>query len=147
MAAKATDVLHALLRGELAAARTYEQALQHVDDGPEGKKLRRIQHDHHKAAATLQRHILQQGGAFENNSGVWGKFTRAVESIAQLFGNTAALKALKEGEELGIREYEAALQCKDLPPACRAVIESTLLRRTRAHLPILDRLMERTHEA
>src|SRR5262249_6292936 len=147
MPAKATDILNALLRGELAAAKTYEQALQHAGDEPEAKKLRRIQHDHHKAATTLQRNILQQGGSPENNSGVWGKLASAVESMAQLIGNTAALKALKEGEELGVKQYEVALKRTDLPAACKTVIQSTLLRRTQAHIPILDHLIERNHEA
>jgi hypothetical protein len=58
-----------------------------------------------------------------------------------VFGNTAALKALKEGEEQGIADYESALDDDDLPADCKQMIQSTLLPRTRAHIPVLDHLM------
>jgi len=65
-----------------------------------------------------------------------------VEGAAKLFGNKAAIKALKEGEEHGIKEYEKALEDDELPPECKALIRTRLLPQTQAHIPVLDRLME-----
>ena len=53
----------------------------------------------------------------------------------------AALKALKEGEEHGIKDYESALHGPDLPAECKSLIQSSLLPRCRSHVPVLDRLM------
>lgn len=59
-----------------------------------------------------------------------------------MFGNTAALKALKEGEEHGVKSYEDALADDDLPAECKELIRIRLLPQTRAHVAVLDRLME-----
>jgi hypothetical protein len=57
-----------------------------------------------------------------------------------LLGNTTAVKALKEGEERGIKDYEKALHEGNLAEDCQAVVR-TLLPRTRAHLEALNRLL------
>ena len=61
------------------------------------------------------------------NSGAWGSFAAAIEGTAKIFGNTAAINILKEGEQLGIDEYEEALHDDALGPKCRALITTTLL--------------------
>jgi uncharacterized protein (TIGR02284 family) len=141
-AAHATDTLNSLLRGELSATETYQQALERIGDEPGAGDLRRIHREHREAANTIRQHIHHHGGDPDQGSGAWGAFAKAVEGTAKLFGNTAALKALKEGEEHGVKEYEEALKDADLAPDCVALIRSTLLPQTRAHIPVLDRLME-----
>ncbi len=136
------DILNRLLRGELAATETYQQALAKVGDEPGGAELRRMESDHRDAANVLRQHIIQRSGQPDSSSGVWGMWAQAVTGTAKLFGNTAALKALKEGEEHGIKEYEDALEDKDLDQECKTLIRSTLLPRQRAHLAVLDRLIE-----
>src|SRR3954453_14915941 len=135
------ETLNSLLRGELAATETYQQALAKVGDEPGTSDLRRIHHEHRSAANTLRQHVHQHGGQPDQDSGAWGAFAKAVEGTAKLFGNAAALKALKEGEEKGLSDYESALKDPDLHPDCRDLIQNTLLPQTRAHIPVLDRLM------
>ena len=138
---KTVDVLNSLLRGELAATETYQQALAKVSDEPGAHELRRIHVEHRDAANTLRKHVHSHGGKPDQGSGAWGTFAKAIEGTAKLFGSTAALKALKEGEEQGIKSYEKALENADLQPDCQDLIRVTLLPQTRAHIPILDRLM------
>jgi uncharacterized protein (TIGR02284 family) len=136
-----TDTLNRLLRGELAATETYQQALAKVGNESGAQELRQIHHEHRDAANTLRQHVHEHGGKPDQGSGAWGGFAKSVEGAAKLFGNASALKALKEGEEHGIKDYEAALGEKDLPEDCKSLIRSTLLPRCRGHIPVLDRLM------
>ena len=62
------------------------------------------------------------------------------QGTATLLGNAAALKALKEGEESGVKSYESALK-NELPAECKDLIRNTLLPQTKAHIAALDRLL------
>ena len=135
------DTLNSLLRGEISATETYQQAMAKVGSEAGAADLRRIHEEHREAANTLRQHVHSHGGQPDQGSGAWGAFAKTVEGGAKLFGNAAAIKALKEGEEHGIKEYEEALQDADLPAECRTLISSQLLPRTRAHIPVLDRLI------
>jgi uncharacterized protein (TIGR02284 family) len=137
----ATGTLNKLLRGEISAIETYQQALAKLDDTSHAADVRRIHDEHIDAANILRRHIHEHGGQPDKGSGAWGAFAKAVEGTAKLFGNAAALKALKEGEEQGISDYESALNDDGLPADCKNLIQTKLLPRTRAHLPVLDHLM------
>lgn len=135
------DTLNALLRGELSATETYQQAIESAGDEPGGAELRRVHADHRDAANTLRQHIRHHGGVPDQGSGAWGTFAKFVEGTAKLFGDTAAIKALKEGEEHGQKSYEEALQDDELHADCRALISTTILPQTREHIATLDRLM------
>jgi len=133
--------LNSLLRGELAATETYQQAMAQIGDGQGATELRQLRDEHRTAANAIRQHIHDLGGKPDQDSGAWGAFAKAVEGSAKLFGNTAALKALKEGEEHGISAYERVLQDDAVPAVCKNAIQSTLLPQARAHLQTLDRLM------
>jgi len=136
------DTLNQLLRGEIAATETYQQALAKVVDEPGAESLRQIHREHREAANTLRQHVHHHGGKPDQDSGAWGAFAKTVTGTAKVFGNAAALKALKEGEEHGIKSYEDALKDQQLPADCQALIRSTLLPQTRAHIPALDRMLQ-----
>src|SRR5947209_3322440 len=138
--ATSTDTLNSLLRGELAATETYQQAMAKCGNEPGAAELRRIHDEHREMANTLRQHIHKVGGKPDQGSGAWGAFAKAVEGTAKALGTDAALKALKEGEEHGLKEYEAALK-NGLPTECTALIESKLLPQAHEHIPTLDRLM------
>src|SRR5262249_23191335 len=104
--------------------------------------LQRIRDDHRRAANTLREHIHYLGGHPDRGSGVWGTFAKAVAATAKVFGNHAAMSALKEGEEYGIRQYERSLAEEQLPLECRDLVSSLLLPQTRAHVPVLNQLMD-----
>jgi uncharacterized protein (TIGR02284 family) len=139
-----TNVLNSLLRGEMSAIETYRQAIEKLGDvqDPWVEELRAFQRDHRDAADALWHHVEQHGGKPSESSGPWGAFAKAVEGTAKLLGNTAALKALKEGEEHGLKDYEDALEDEHLPADCQALIRG-LIPKQRAHITTIDRLMER----
>ena len=136
------SVLNSLLRGELAATETYQQALEKLKEDPSSEVLRHMHTQHREAANVLRQHIHQYGGQPDQGSGAWGTWAKFVAGTAKLFGNTAALKALKEGEEHGIKEYEEALAEDTVPTECKTLIQSRLLPQTRNHISALDRIME-----
>lgn len=139
----ATDTLNSLLRGEIAATETYQQALEKVGDEPGAAELRRIHAEHRDAANTLRQHVRRHGGEPDHGSGAWGTFASAFEGSAKLFGNATALRALRQGEESGLSSYEDALGDDSLPADCQDYIRGTLLPQTREHIATLDRIIER----
>jgi len=134
--------LNSLLRGELSATETYQQAMEKLKDAPGNSQLRQMHVEHREAANTLRQHVHGCGGKPDQGSGAWGTWAKLVEGTAKVFGNKAALKALKEGEEHGLKEYEAALKDDSLPAECRTLVQSQLLPQTRNHIAALDRLMD-----
>jgi uncharacterized protein (TIGR02284 family) len=136
-----TDTLNGLLRGELAATETYQQALAQVGDEPGAADLRRIHAEHREAANTLRQHVHSHGGKPDQGSGAWGGFAKFIEGTAKLFGDATALRALKQGEERGVNDYESAMKDPDLPSDCRTLISTKLLPQTREHVASLDRII------
>jgi len=133
-------IFNKLLRGEISAAETYRQALDKLGNEAAGADLKRIHVEHREAANDIRKHIHDLGGKPDQDSGAWGAFAKAVEGTAKVFGNAAAIKALKEGEEQGISDYEKALQQSELGSTCRTLV-SRLLTQTRSHTAPLDRLL------
>jgi uncharacterized protein (TIGR02284 family) len=134
--------MQSLLRGEISAVETYDMALDKVEDEPGAQELRRIQADHQEAVSVLRQRVALEGETPDDGSGAWGAFAKTVQGTANVFGNHAALKALKEGEEHGLKEYRSALSNDDTPPDLSRVIESELLPRQERHIRTLDALME-----
>jgi uncharacterized protein (TIGR02284 family) len=135
------ETLNSLLRGELAATETYQQAIAKMDGTSHAGGLRRMHIEHREAANTLRKHVHECGGKPDQGSGAWGAWAKLVEGTAKVFGHNAALKALKEGEEQGVKDYEAALQDGELADECRSLISTKLLPQTREHIAALDRMM------
>jgi len=140
MAATQIDTLNSLLRGEISATETYNQALEKFSGRPEETELRRLRDEHRTAANTLRQHVHHHAGDPDTGSGMWGAWAKLVEGAAKLFGDSAALKALKEGEEHGINSYRSALD-EDMPADCKTLIRTQLLPQSEAHVAVLDRFL------
>jgi uncharacterized protein (TIGR02284 family) len=142
--------LNSLLRGEIAACETYRQAIDTVGDGGRTTAngvdlLREIEGEHGRAAAALRDRIRQLGGEPSESSGAWGAWAQIVQGTANLFGDTSALKTLKEGEEHGLKDYEEAVD--DLDAASRTLIAGELIPRQQRHVGLIDQLMNATARA
>ena len=133
--------LNSLLRGEIAATETYQQAIANLDATALAGGLRRMHAEHRESANLLRLLVRQCGGTPDHSSGTWGLWAKFVEGAAGLFGADAALEALEEGEERGVADYEAALQDDELPAPAKALIRDRLLPQTRAHIEALERMM------
>jgi hypothetical protein len=137
-----TQVLNTLLRSELAVTETYQEAMTILGHSPGAMDLRRIHDEHREAANTLRLHIRDVGGDPEHSSGPWGCWADVIEETARTLGPRTCAEALKDGEEIGVAEYEGALQNEHLPADCKALIDNTLLPHTREHIATLERIIE-----
>jgi hypothetical protein len=137
------EELNKCLRSELSAMETYRQALEktRAQYGQDTKieQLSQILKDHQEAAARLRPLIEQQGAMPSNDSGAWGAWSKTVMAAAKLFGDKPALKALKEGEESGLKEYQRIAQNAG---ASTENIVSSFVARQQHHIWNLDRLIE-----
>jgi rubrerythrin len=144
MAMNAND-LNSCLRGELAAAETYEQALNKMQKeygtDPKFQQLAEIKRHHQDAASKLKSLIQQHGGTPQTDSGAWGAWSNTVMGAARLFGDRSALKALKEGEESGIKQYQGILDDANVPADVRNTI-GNLMQRSQEHVRQLDQMMD-----
>ncbi|MGH8479979.1 MAG: DUF2383 domain-containing protein, partial [Gammaproteobacteria bacterium] len=140
------DEMNKLLKSELSAIEVYQQALDKDDPNPEHvpaiDELSAILDDHQRAASRIEAAIRQKGGEPVHSSGGWGTWSKIVMGTAQLFGDKAALKALKEGEESGLKEYEDVLGDTGIPQDQKTLI-GDLLASQRMHVQTLDGLMSR----
>ena len=134
------DALNKLLRGELSAVETYDQAIGKFENKPGANDLRRIREEHNRAAGEIRNRVAQFGGKPSESSGAWGTFATAVTGAAKAMGPETVLAALKKGEEHGISEYEEALNNKDVNAECKELFRSDLLPKCRTHVSELDRL-------
>ncbi len=139
------ETLNKLLKDELSATETYNQALDKLrDDAGLGsaEPLKPIQQAHQEAVASLQALIQRMGGTPSEDSGSWGTWAKIVQGGANMLGRGAALKALQSGEKSGVEDYEEALQDTELSADARSLIETKLLPAQQAHIRTLDRLLE-----
>lgn len=134
------DVCNSLLRGELSAIETYNQAIEKHTGTPESSELARIRDEHARSVAKLRSNISGMGGTPSTDSGAWGVFAKAVQGTANLFGEDSALAALKQGEEHGRNEYRDALADDEVLAECKELFRSDLLMRVEEHISTLGRL-------
>jgi demethoxyubiquinone hydroxylase (CLK1/Coq7/Cat5 family) len=139
------ETLDKLLKDELSATETYQQALDTLQEDAamaESGYLKPIYEDHKDAVTTIQEQIRQLGGTPSEDSGAWGTWAEIVQGGANMLGKEAALKALQAGEKSGAEDYEEALQEGDLPADVRSLIETKLLPAQQSHIRTLDRLLD-----
>jgi uncharacterized protein (TIGR02284 family) len=146
---EAVQQLNSLLRGEISACETYRMAIDKIQSGDQismdnASILREIERDHGVAAQQLRQRIEQLGGEASNSSGAWGTWAQAVQGTMNLFGDTSALKSLKEGEEHGLKDLSEALDDSGVDTASRELIASQLIPQQQRHVGLIDQLMNVT---
>ncbi len=124
-AEQTVDTLNSFLRGEISAVETYRQAIEKIDDPSLRALLQECSRSHEERVAKLQQRVTLLGGSPSEGSGVWGGFAKVVEAGAKIFGVKAALSALEEGEDHGLRLYKDEMD--KLDPSTRTFVTSELL--------------------
>ncbi len=117
--------LNSFLRGEISAVETYRQALETLTDFNARQNLETCRTSHQQRVELLRQRIMQLGGKPDESSGAWGAFAKAVERSAKAFGDKAAVAALEEGEDHGLRDYRQDVA--KLDPDNRRFVEIELL--------------------
>lgn len=139
---ESVNQLNSLLRGEISAAETYRMAidkLTSVNAAADVGLLREIQEEHGRAAQAMRDRIRELGGDPSDASGAWGVWAKMVQGMADMMGQTPGLKALKEGEEHGLKDYQAATDRVD--PTSRQLIQNQFIPAQQRHIGLLDQLI------
>ncbi len=126
-----------LLRGEISATETYRQAVSSIDSTHK-ILLQEILEEHELSVLSIKKHLLKLGGEHMDNSGVWGVVAQAIEGSATMLGTSATVAALKQGELLGINDYENLLRGESLQPECHLLISKELLPLCKKHVLQLE---------
>jgi len=122
------DQLNSFLRGELSAVETYRMALDKLDSmSPARAEVEACMQSHNERVMALRDAIMQLGGRPAESSGPWGVFAKAVEGTAKVFGDKAAIAALEEGEDHGLRDYKDELDDDDLDFQSKSLLMAQLL--------------------
>lgn len=135
------DTLNSLLRGELSAVDTYDQAMQKFEDSRLLADLQMIRQEHVEAEVILREKVLQMGGEPVESSEPWGACAAAISGDASVVGPATALAALRQGEEHTINEFEDTLKHENVNFDCKNLIRTNLLPVSRKHVAELNRLM------
>lgn len=137
----AVPQLNSLLRGEISAAETYRMAIDRVasDASANAGLLREIQEEHGRAAQAMRDRIRELGGEAVDSSGAWGAWAKTVQATMSLFGDTSSLKALKEGEEHGLKDYNDAAGALDA--TSREMVQNQLIPQQQRHIDLLDQII------
>jgi len=136
-----TEALNALLRGELAAVETYDQAMDKFEDQHVLADLQKIREEHARAVMQLRDKVTHFGGKPPAGSGLWAAFAAVVTAKGKPPGPATALSALRQGEEYGVNQYEDALKNEHVNPECKEMIRVDLLPNCRKHIEELNRLL------
>ena len=124
------DQLNHFLRGEILAVETYDQAVAKATDTGALNVLRENKTSHAGRVDLLRSEVQKLGGKPVDVSGPWGAFAKAIQGGAKLFGESAAIAALEEGEDHGLKVYRD----DDLSPTTKQFVQSKLLpEQTRTH--------------
>jgi uncharacterized protein (TIGR02284 family) len=125
--------LNDLLAGELSAIETYGQALEKVGSDFTAKvDLEQCRAAHQDRARRLSDTVTRLGGTPTRSSGMWGSFSKMVQTGAKALGQSATIAALEEGEDHGVRHYRKAVEKLD-PDTSKFVANDLLPSQIRTH--------------
>jgi uncharacterized protein (TIGR02284 family) len=135
---KVVSNLNSLLRGEISAVETYNQAIKQLAQEPL-EDLIANRNCHSKRVDLLKSNIAQHGATPDATSGMWGSFVKLVEKGAALISVNSVIAALEEGEDRGLKQYRSP---GDLDPSSIQLIQTVLLPR---QLETHERMRDRKH--
>jgi hypothetical protein len=130
-----TEKLNALLRGELAAVNAYQGALRSAEGRAtvDAAEILHFASEHQRTVAALQVAVRDLGGVPASEAGTWGAFA--------LLRDTAWVRELLEGEEAGLRMYQAVNG--DLCRDAQDLVTLELIPRQQKHIADLALIISR----
>jgi uncharacterized protein (TIGR02284 family) len=142
---KSIDVLNSYLRGEISAVETYEMALSKISEPSLRAALTDCLRSHQERVTLLRQRVEKLGGRASEGSGLWGGFTKLIEGGAKVFGTRAALSALEEGEDYGLKMYRDREDRDKIDPESRRLTETQLLTEQEKTHATMSRLKHQIH--
>jgi demethoxyubiquinone hydroxylase (CLK1/Coq7/Cat5 family) len=105
-----SNYLNKILRGEISAVEAYEQVIPYLKNERDRFLLSEIRNEHDRNVEKLRMLVEHSRFAPTEDSGAWGTLVTTFVGAANLVGTTASLKALEEGEEHGLKQYNECLK-------------------------------------
>lgn len=127
-----------LIRGEISAVESFDTVINKIKDVSEVNELSQIRQDHQRAVETLRQYAEWKISGETQSSGPWGTFTTAFAGGASLFGDKAAINALKIGEQHGLNEYREALADDGVRAEVKQLIRTELIPSQERHLAMIE---------
>lgn len=126
-----------ILKGELSAMRAYEQAREILHQ-PNHEEINQFHHDHKEAFKFWKKASNRKDFNESSSAGIWGKVVEGFVGTAKIIGDTTTVKALKKGEEHGLRQYEEMLRREDIPIDYKEKIKKVFIPQTQKHINNLE---------
>ena len=142
--AGAIKLLTELAQLDFDASKTYEEAIEHVDqdDVDVRGELQLFLQDHLRHITAINNLIVQLGGErVEPNRDLKGVLLEGMTKMRSMTGTMGALKAMRMNEKLTNRSYDKALEM-NLPVDVREVVFANL-EDERRHLAAIEMHIER----
>jgi rubrerythrin len=142
------EELNKLVQLDYDASKTYEQALQHIDEGDAEIRadLESFRRDHLRHIEELSAVVEEHGGApLEPGRDVKGVLLEGMTKLRSVTGTLGALKAMRMNEKLTNRSYDRAAEL-ELPAGVRAFVLANLADERR-HLAAIEAHIERLRAA
>jgi hypothetical protein len=101
-------------------------ALEKLEKGSTARgELETCMQSHEARVQLLRDQIRKLGGEPATSSGAWGIFAKIVEGSARAVGDKAAIAALEEGEDHGLKDYKDGVD--KLDSELKTLVRSQLL--------------------
>lgn len=136
------ESINEILRGEISAAEAYDQVFETLDSDVEKSRLNEFRQEHLACVDFWKTQAKMDGTMPETESGIWGKAVEAFVGTSKLFGNTTALRALKEGEEHGLKNYKDLLKREDITPLQKDQIKRQFIPTQEKHINSLNAMIK-----
>ena len=133
--------LKKLIRGEMSAVEAYDQILKKFKDEITRTPINEMRDDHVKAVNELEGQLTSKADE-PSGSGPWGGFTRTFVGTAKLLGDKTALRALREGEEHGRKQYLELLKCDDIPSDVEKLVKENYIPKQQNHIDHIDKMIK-----
>lgn len=134
--------LRTVLRGEISAVEAYQMMMDNIENDSEIHRVKEFLKDHQTAVNFWQRQVSDERVEPDISSGPWGILVETFMGSAKLFGNVAAMKAIKEDEEHGLHKYRELLKDKNLSIDQKGYIRNVLIPSQKRHIDSIRSMMK-----
>lgn len=136
------EAMNRILRGEISAVEAYQQVIDKISKDPEHVRLHEFLDHHADLVAYWERQVLEEHMMPDDSSGPWGYVVEAFVGTAKLFGSAAALRALKEGEEHGLKEYQNFLRNDYVAEEHKRYVRDTVIPNLQRHINSIEAMLK-----
>lgn len=137
---RVVEELNKVLRGEISAVEAYTQVMHRFAEDASVAAFMELKREHEENVACLRDMLDHEGAVPTDKSGVWGTVVKTVMTAGQLLGEGAAISALKQGEEHGLKLYKELLS-ENLNIADSRLVKDKIIPRQENHVSILSQIL------